>query len=563
VPDTYATIEEAVTTAGSGVQICLQAGTYAETLDLSDAHVVLSGAEGAESTIIDLGGTEPFITATGDNTDISISGVTLSGLARTVADGETLEGQGIWQSGGSLSLEDVVISDVSVDLQGTTQVQGAVLHAEGVAVTLAGLSVTEVAFSATEDTAASGQAHAIHGGVLALSDGGLEASELTLQAASLTTDGAEHDLDIAGLFLDITNDETSGVTEIAGLSIADSTVSVDDGTSVDFDGFLRMSGAESSLELSGLDLRDNQVVIAATSATYLNGLVHLEVDALDGSDWIVEGNLGATSSASSSEVRGLVDVDVDTLSLSHVEGTKNALNASSTGSSGISSGTLRLVARSADIDHVDLRINNSASSQTDLSGGTVYLEVGDESWLSNFVLAGNSAGDTLTTHAMGAGLYIDTSGAPLHLRNGDIVGNGATAETVSGAGIYWRNDDSGDGGTLVNVNIVSNTVTASDVAGGGGLHVEDADNGGAPTVSTSNLYDNDSPEVEGLDDPVGSEGNLGVDPLYTSASGDPTSWDLSLQSGSPAIDAGDADILDDDGTTSDIGAYGGPDGTSW
>lgn len=40
-------------------------------------------------------------------------------------------------------------------------------------------------------------------------------------------------------------------------------------------------------------------------------------------------------------------------------------------------------------------------------------------------------------------------------------------------------------------------------------------------------------------------------------------WDLTLDAGSSLIDAGDPSILDADGTTSDIGAYGGPDGNGW
>ena len=51
------------------------------------------------------------------------------------------------------------------------------------------------------------------------------------------------------------------------------------------------------------------------------------------------------------------------------------------------------------------------------------------------------------------------------------------------------------------------------------------------------------------------DGVLTEDPLYTDAA----NGDYTLDTGSPAIDAGTADLLDTDGTTSDIGAYGGPD----
>lgn len=51
-------------------------------------------------------------------------------------------------------------------------------------------------------------------------------------------------------------------------------------------------------------------------------------------------------------------------------------------------------------------------------------------------------------------------------------------------------------------------------------------------------------------------GNIFADPMFV----DPENGDLHLQYGSPCIDAGDPTILDVDGSRSDIGAFGGPDG---
>ena len=53
-----------------------------------------------------------------------------------------------------------------------------------------------------------------------------------------------------------------------------------------------------------------------------------------------------------------------------------------------------------------------------------------------------------------------------------------------------------------------------------------------------------------------------VDPSYTDLSGDVWDWDLQLSGGS-LLDAGDPNILDADGSRSDMGAYGGPEGTTW
>jgi hypothetical protein len=65
--------------------------------------------------------------------------------------------------------------------------------------------------------------------------------------------------------------------------------------------------------------------------------------------------------------------------------------------------------------------------------------------------------------------------------------------------------------------------------------------------------------VYSWDNPVSIDsayGNVYADPMFV----DPWNGDLRLQKGSPCIDAGAPWILDVDGTRSDIGAFGGPDG---
>ena len=69
------------------------------------------------------------------------------------------------------------------------------------------------------------------------------------------------------------------------------------------------------------------------------------------------------------------------------------------------------------------------------------------------------------------------------------------------------------------------------------------------TPTYSNLGDVGS--FRGLADPGTTYGNLRVaDPMFTG------SWHLTAAS--PLVDAGDPSITDPDGSTSDIGAFGGP-----
>ncbi len=100
------------------------------------------------------------------------------------------------------------------------------------------------------------------------------------------------------------------------------------------------------------------------------------------------------------------------------------------------------------------------------------------------------------------------------------------------------------------------------VAGNGGYGLYNLDATYEPVVTYSDVHDNGSGDYSGLSDPTGSDGNLSVDPEFVSYEGtaDPSRWDLHPAPGSPLVDAGDPSITDDDGTTSDIGAYGGPNG---
>jgi hypothetical protein len=75
--------------------------------------------------------------------------------------------------------------------------------------------------------------------------------------------------------------------------------------------------------------------------------------------------------------------------------------------------------------------------------------------------------------------------------------------------------------------------------------------GDTTTVNYNNLWRN---EEDFLGDIIDSIGNIFRDPMYVNRD----SLDFRLQAFSSLIDAGDPNILDVDGTRSDIGVYGGP-----
>ncbi len=146
-----------------------------------------------------------------------------------------------------------------------------------------------------------------------------------------------------------------------------------------------------------------------------------------------------------------------------------------------------------------------------------------------------------------ASLFVDNTasddGVGLYNKTGHVTFENVTiADSDSYEGAIAQKEGST---TLVNVDI-------SNIDGGGSaLLLEE----GTIDASYSNFYDLDGGVIVGGESPVGSNGNIAVDPDYN----DPGSRDYSLSSGSDLIDAGDPSIEDTDGSRSDIGSAGGPD----
>lgn len=111
--------------------------------------------------------------------------------------------------------------------------------------------------------------------------------------------------------------------------------------------------------------------------------------------------------------------------------------------------------------------------------------------------------------------------------------------------------------------IVGNRASDEDTAAGLSVYSSDVHPDLVVTLGWNNLYDNDGTAYswpDGEDDPdrTGQDGNLAVDPTHAGATtAQARAWDLTLQEGSPAIDAGRPDRTDADGSPADLGAYGG------
>jgi outer membrane protein OmpA-like peptidoglycan-associated protein len=172
---------------------------------------------------------------------------------------------------------------------------------------------------------------------------------------------------------------------------------------------------------------------------------------------------------------------------------------------------------------------------------------------------------------------------------------GGTFETDSAQGATYQNvsyteNSAVDGGGISLWNttegsVLNTTLAANEASGdGGNVHVEGGtirfvntivafatDGGGvwgdAAAAGSDVFYglfwSNAGGNATGsLVDPVGFSGNVQADPMFRSffIDGDETNDDLRLAIGSPAINTGDPSLVDVDGSSSDIGAWGGPNG---
>ena len=118
---------------------------------------------------------------------------------------------------------------------------------------------------------------------------------------------------------------------------------------------------------------------------------------------------------------------------------------------------------------------------------------------------------------------------------------------------YIKGKPSSDGIRVGPNSIIKNNVITNTGKGIGKYGSQD------PVVQYNNLWNN-TINYDGI---TPDTTNLSVDPMVVNSDTTQGDLDFHLQKYSPLIDAGDPNILDKDGTRSDIGLYGGPYGESY
>ena len=204
------------------------------------------------------------------------------------------------------------------------------------------------------------------------------------------------------------------------------------------------------------------------------------------------------------------------------------------------------------LQRVSVVDNEVSGASLTVYGGLLHSYFGDLQ-LDNIVFADN----TFEGSGSVQGGLIYAAYGSVALRNADVAYNRFEGAHQVWGGLYY--DDEFADLQVRNLNFVGNEFDEASAEGELWYAAEEGREDGLDWAY-SNVYDNrfedpghefsvDGEELDGVD-------SLSVDPLYES------STDLRLAEGSPLIDAGDPELSDVDGSTSDIGAYGGPHG-SW
>ena len=547
VPGTYSTVAEAIAAATDGDEICIAAGTYNEKLDLDGTSLSLTGAHGADQVILNGqgAGSGPVLMA--------IRGETLGVRGLTITGGSGSEVGGVWLMDATASFEDVRLTGNEGLFQG------------------AGLSASDsvISFLSSEisDNSLSGEGY-LEGAGIYVYGGNLELVDSVVSGNSLGFTGDDNSF-VYG----------AGICAWqAEVSLTD-TVLEDNRIEVDATGYTYAGGAGlytdgGSLILDGVELSGN--VVEATSESF----VYVEGGALYVLDWtgdaapsltdvaLLDNDATATSTDSFAYVYGgpaafygAIELELQGLTARGNTGTAWGYDNGYAYGGGFYAFEPTIAATRLDIRD-NLLVSNDAAF-----GAAIALDWASVD-LDNGILAGNAAeadatvyGGVLYQNWDDLGWYVRDPDGDVQLSQVDIAHNSATADTILGAVLHQSWD-----GTLSlhNTNVVGNTATAGTALSGAVGWVDAGSD--ALTVSYVNSHDNPT-GADAFEDGDGalSVGTLlDLDPSYTDVSAtDPADWDLSLASGSAAVDAGDPAVQDADGSTSDLGAYGGPGGADW
>jgi hypothetical protein len=531
VPTDHATIQGAIAAALDGDVVCVEPGSYLETLDFLGKAIEVLGLQGRASTWIDGGSAASVVSfISGEGADTLLRGFT---LAYGLAD----DGGGIHIDGASPTLQDLSIHSCFASGNGggiSLYESGAVLnrlYLDGNESTLDGGGLW-----IDSSTDVEMESMWLQGNVAGGGGGG---GYLVESSASMSEVGFLENVSVGpGGGLDI--DDDSDLTLQGGIFIRNQTTGYEASG-----GGLYVHTAMATLEDAYFDSNSGWdaggVVLIGADGVQMSRvvIVHHEHD-----DYYWCAGAGLTIGSS------------DNVVLDHLTSMKNR---GGYGGAICNKGGDNLV------------VSNSILSENETlggDGGAVWLFYNGsvtttfENCLisNNYSLNGGggiaaSSVALVLIHTVVAGNEALGGGGGVHSTHGSVTAyNSIIAENRAGP----------DGGgldlawsdlTLTNTIITQNStsyVTGGGISGGGG------------SISHCNVYGNTPDNYGTYPDPTGTDGNLSVDPMFLDTTAlDPFDWDLHLDPLSPLVDAGDPTLLDPDGSPSDMGVFGGLGAELW
>lgn len=525
----YTTIQDALDDASDGDLICVAAGTYYENIDFGGVSATLEG-DSTGSAIID-GSNAGAVVSADAGEQVGLRNLTLQ-------NGSSAYGPGVY-----LYYSDAELEDVAIDTMTCTSASAC--HGGAIYVYQGNLDATGTNFSNIDASAAY-----TYGGVLYSNYSDTNLSDTTVDTVSCSTTaclGAYH-------YAYDGDHEMNGMDATAISAPASSYINGS-----------FWYGYYAELEASEMDLYSNTYSGDATGMFHnLYGSIDLSDVSITDNTWTpydtqygivaYDYHYYGTAASDGISVDGLYVADNDvTFSAGY----------------GYSYGALGFYTASYSTSYPsDVEIRNAefyGNTLTDVHvnyGAWLYSIYGVDNNLQNVILAGNEIVHSSSTSYHYGWLY-GYYGADTNLENVDIAYNIMdTADYLYGGIFHAAYDADYD---VVNTNVVGNESYATYEYGAIYYNTYAYTSSYAGTLNWD--YSNHYANVPSTDDLYWAGGTTRVpngtyttvDPSYTDvSSSDPTDWDLSLGSGSTLIDAGDTSLLDTDGSTSDVGAYGGP-----
>ncbi len=533
--DFAGSLSEAVAETDAAL-LCIEPGTYPEQLVMDGRGLTVRGYGADQTVITGLGDGEPAVSL-GSANGARVGGLAAPSLAVTDSKGVALDelvlgGEADWGSGSC---------------------EGCVLSIHGSAATLTQVDVRDTVLDITNaNSRLNGLAMIYQSEVSwlggAIADNVVETSAIS-SANGMALYAYDSVVDLDGV--EITGNRYSLNREASNASVIASLW-----------GLVSLYQADTTLSDVALD--DNEAVITTTQTgaggnAYSNLLLGLSLNG--GSFEWTGGSMSrneGTATADYQATAGLLqasDVDVD---ITDVDIDENLIAGRSP-----DYGYANLLSVQNQPYHytrVQLRANRVEASGI---GGWVQGLVGgyeaDGSTLTNVVIAGNTlaADDYIYVMGLVSAYYYDV--AADHVT---VLSNQLSAYAADSGVFYVYN-----GGLSVTDSVVADNALLADTSGLVGAGVISWDGRGTVDLTYSDVFDNSSNQGDDFMqgsvstfDALAGTGNIVEAPQFASTSGAATEWDLSPDSGSPLVDAGNPDVTDVDGSRSDMGATGGPEG---